>query len=124
MADAKSDTPTRIYKICDRNTWEQARAGGRYFGSVDDARDGFIHLSTPDQVAGTLERHFAHHDDLVLIGVDVSRLGQALRWEPSRGGVLFPHLYAPLDFAAVVSEMPLVRGSNRQYQLPDGLAPC
>ena len=124
MADAKSDRPTRIYKICDRNTWEQARAGGRYFGSGDDARDGFIHLSAPDQVAGTLERHFADRDDLLLIGVDVRRLGQALRWEPSRGGALFPHLYEPLDFAAVVSEMPLVRGSNRQYQLPDGLAPC
>lgn len=124
MADAKSDRPTRIYKICDRNTWEQARAGGRYFGSGDDARDGFIHLSAPDQVAGTLERHFADRDDLLLIGVDVSRLGKSLRWEPSRGGALFPHLYEPLDFAAVVSEMPLVRGSNRQYQLPDDLAPC
>ena len=124
MADAKSDRPTRIYKICDRNTWEQARAGGHYFGSGDDARDGFIHLSAPDQVAGTLERHFADRDDLLLIGVDVRRLGQALRWEPSRGGALFPHLYEPLDFAAVVSEMPLVRGSNRQYQLPDDLAPC
>ena len=124
MADAKSERPTRIYKICDRNTWEQARAGRRYFGSGDDARDGFIHLSAPDQVAGTLERHFADRDDLLLIGVDVRRLGQALRWEPSRGGVLFPHLYEPLDFAAVVSEMPLVRWPNRQYQLPDGLAPC
>lgn len=124
MADAKSDRPTRIYKICDRNTWEQARAGGRYFGSGDDARDGFIHLSAPDQVAGTLERHFADRDDLLLIGVDVSRLGKSLRWEPSRGGALFPHLYEPLDFAAVVSEMPLVRWPNRQYQLPDGLAPC
>lgn len=124
MADAKSDRPARIYKICDRNTWEQARAGGRYFGSSDDARDGFIHLSAPDQVVETLERHFVHHDDLVLIGVDVTRLGRALRWEPSRGGALFPHLYEPLDFAAVVSEMPLVRGPDGRHQQPDGLAPC
>lgn len=124
MTSPKREGPNRVYKICDRNSWEQARAGGRYFGSSDDARDGFIHLSAPDQVAATLERHFADHDDLLLIGVDVSRLGKTLRWEPSRGGALFPHLYQSLDFAAVVSELLLVRGPNGQYQLPDGLAPC
>jgi uncharacterized protein (DUF952 family) len=124
MTSPKREDPDRVYKICDRGSWEQARAGGRFFGSSDDARDGFIHLSTPDQVAGTLERHFADRDDLLLIGVDVGRLGETLRWEPSRGGTLFPHLYQSLDFAAVVSELLLVRGPNGQYQLPDGLAPC
>ncbi len=124
MASPKRETPDRVYKICDRRSWEQARASGRYFGSGDDARDGFIHLSAPDQVAGTLERHFAHQDDLVLIGVDVSPLGEALRWEPSQGGVLFPHLYQPLDVAAVTSEVPLVRAPDGRYQLPEGLVPC
>jgi uncharacterized protein (DUF952 family) len=124
MTSPKREGPNRVYKICDRDSWAQARAGGRYFGSSDDARDGFIHLSAPDQVAATLDRHFADRDDLLLIGIDVSRLGKALRWEPSRGGALFPHLYEPLDFAAVVSELLLVRGPNGQYKLPDGLPQC
>jgi uncharacterized protein (DUF952 family) len=124
MAIPKGDQATLVYKICDRRAWEQARAGGRYVGSADDERDGFIHLSAPDQVAGTLERHFGHLDHLILIGIDVSRLGTALRWEPSRGGALFPHLYEPLDFAAVISEVPLVRGPDGRYQTPDSLISC
>ncbi len=124
MANPKREGPNRVYKICDRSSWEQARASGRYFGSGDDARDGFIHLSAPDQVAGTLERHFAGKDDLWLVGVDAGRLGEALRWEPSRDGTLFPHLYQPLDFAAVVSEVPLARGADGRYRLPEDLRPC
>jgi uncharacterized protein (DUF952 family) len=116
--------PDRAYKICERESWEQARQNGRYFGSSDDRRDGFIHLSAPEQVAATLERHFADQDDLLLIGIDVSRLGKALRWEPSRGGALFPHLYEPLDFTAVVSEVPLVRGPDGRYRTPDSLISC
>lgn len=124
MMIPKHENASRAYKICDRRLWEQARQGGRYFGSSDDTRDGFIHLSAPEQVAATLLRHFADQDDLVLIGVDVSRLGKALRWEPSRGGALFPHLYEPLDFSAVVSEVPLVRGPDGRYRTPDGLNSC
>lgn len=124
MTIPKHENASRAYKICDRRSWEQARQGGRYFGSSDDARDGFIHLSAPEQVTATLVRHFADQDDLVLIGVDVSRLGKALRWEPSRSGALFPHLYEPLDFSAVVSEVPLVRGPDGRYRTPDGLNSC
>jgi uncharacterized protein (DUF952 family) len=124
MANLKREEPNRIYKICDRSSWEQARVGGRYFGSSDDTRDGFIHMSAPDQVAGTLLRHFADQNDLLLIGVDVSQLDEALRWEPSRSGALFPHLYQPLDFTAVISEVPLVRGPDGRYQLPEGLLAC
>lgn len=124
MAGPKLEMPNRVYKICDRSSWEQARAGGRYFGSIDDVRDGFIHLSAPDQVVETLERHFAKQDDLLLIALDVTALGQALRWEPSRGGALFPHLYQPLDFAAVISEMPLARGADGRYRLPEVIASC
>ena len=124
MANPKREGPDRVYKICDRSSWEQARASGRYFGSRDDARDGFIHLSASDQVSGTLQRHFAGLDNLLLIAIDVDRLGQDLRWEPSRSGALFPHLYQPLDFAAVVSEVPLVRGPDGQHKLPRDLAQC
>jgi uncharacterized protein (DUF952 family) len=122
MANPKREGPDRIYKICDRSSWEHARASGRYFGSSDDARDGFIHLSASDQVSGTLQRHFADQDDLLLIGIDAGRLGDGLRWEPSRGGALFPHLYQPLDFAAVVSEVALVRGPDGQHKLPPDVA--
>ena len=124
MANPKREGPDRIYKICDRSSWEQARVNGRYFGSSDDARDGFIHLSAADQVSGTLQRHFANQDDLLLIGIDADRLGDGLRWEPSRSGALFPHLYRPLEFAAVVSEVPLVRGPDGQHELPGNLAQC
>ena len=124
MTSPKRDRPNRVYKICDRNAWELARAQGRYLGSRDDTRDGFIHLSAPDQVAETLERHFTGQDDLLLIGVDVRQLGEALRWEPSRRGTLFPHLYQPLDLAAVISEVPLLRSASGRYQLPDDLTPC
>ena len=90
-----------IYKICGRAEWAAAEAAGVYAGSADDVRDGFIHFSTLEQVPGTHARHFAGRDDLVLITVRVDALGPALKWEPSRGGALFPHLYDVLRLAAV-----------------------
>ncbi len=92
---------TTVYKICGRGEWELAESAGSYEGNADDARDGFIHLSGVDQVAGTLSRHFAGRDNLVLVAVDAEALGDALRWEPSRGGALFPHLYGSLPLSAV-----------------------
>lgn len=92
-----------VYKICGRDAWEEAQALGRYAGSADDARDGFIHFSTRSQLAGTVAKHFAGQDNLVLVAVDVGALGDALKWEPSRGGELFPHLYGALDMSAVLS---------------------
>lgn len=86
-----------IYKICASPDWDAAVRAGRYQGSADDARDGFIHLSTREQLAGTAAKHFRGKTDLVLVAIDAARLGDGLKWEPSRGGVLFPHLYAPLD---------------------------
>ncbi len=86
-----------IYKICPRADWEAAAGAGVYHGSPVDRRDGFIHFSTAAQVDGTLARHFAGQRDLVLVAVDATALGAALRYEPSRGGELFPHLYAALD---------------------------
>jgi uncharacterized protein (DUF952 family) len=88
-----------IYKICPRADWEGAVRAGVFRGSPVDRRDGFIHFSTAAQVGGTLARHFAGQRDLVLVAVDAAALGAALRYDPSRGGELFPHLYGPLDVA-------------------------
>ena len=99
----------RIYKILARLDWEAARAEGTYRGSGVDRHDGYIHFSSAEQVAETAQRHFAGQSDLVVLEVEAAGLGPALRWEPSRGGQLFPHLYAPLDPARVrrVLEAPL-----------------
>ncbi len=96
-----------VFKICGRDEWRLAEAAGVYSGNADDARDGFIHLSAAGQVAGTLARHYAGRDDLLLVRVDAGALGEALRWEPSRGGALFPHLYGSLPMAAVVDVAPI-----------------
>lgn len=96
-----------IYKIMPAADWAAAQAGGAYRGSADDARDGFIHFSTRDQVAGTLAKHFAGQTRLVLVEIDPLMLGSALRWEPSRGGQLFPHLYDDLPVTAATSVEPV-----------------
>jgi len=101
--------PTLIYKIATREAWDEARALTRYEGSADDARDGFIHLSTAPQLGATLAKHFAGQEGLVLLAVDADALGDSLKWEPSRGGELFPHLYGPLTLDAVtgMADLPL-----------------
>jgi uncharacterized protein (DUF952 family) len=85
-----------VYKILSAPVWEAACAAGVYLGQGIDQRDGYVHLSGADQVVGTLERHFAGEGNLALIGFDPADLGPELRYEPSRGGALFAHLYAPL----------------------------
>jgi uncharacterized protein (DUF952 family) len=92
---------TLVYKVCAAREWSDAVAAGTYRGSAVDVRDGFIHFSTREQLGETLRRHFAGQSDLVLVEVDTAALGAALRWEPSRGGDLFPHLYGELQVAAV-----------------------
>jgi uncharacterized protein (DUF952 family) len=92
--------PRRVYKLLRATDWERLRAAGAWAGSPDDLRDGYVHLSTADQVAGTLVKYFADVPDLILLAVDPAVLGAELRYEPSRGGALFPHLYAPLPFGA------------------------
>jgi len=95
-----------IYKICPRAAWLEAEASGAFAGLAVDITDGFIHFSTASQVPATLERHFAGQTDLVLVTVDPDGL-DGLRWEPSRGGDLFPHLYGPLPLSAVVGVEPI-----------------
>ena len=108
-----------IFKICPAPLWEQAERLGRFRGSRDDARDGFIHFSTAAQAAETAAKHFAGQDDLLLVSVDVDRLGPSLKWEPSRGGALFPHLYGDLDLSAVMKVEPLPLGPDGRHLFPD-----
>jgi uncharacterized protein (DUF952 family) len=98
-----------IYKILPREDWEDAQARRRFDGSAVDLQDGFIHFSTAEQAQETARRHFAGEDDLVVLAVDAADLGPALRWEVSRGGDRFPHLYSHLDTYLVreVTEAPL-----------------
>lgn len=91
-----------VYKIMPRTMWEDAVSTSRFVGSPDDIRDGYIHFSQAHQVAATLARHFQGQNDLVLIAVKSAALGKDLVWEPSRGGELFPHLYASLPTATAI----------------------
>ncbi|MBA4171943.1 MAG: DUF952 domain-containing protein [Hyphomicrobium sp.] len=110
-----------IYKICSRESWDDACRLGRYPGSADDRRDGFIHFSARHQLAATAEKYFKGQADLVLIAVEAARLGTSLRWEPSRGGDLFPHLYKDLETRAALSVMPLPLDDQGHPLIPEGL---
>lgn len=90
-----------IYKLLRASEWAAFQASGWFAGSPDDLRDGYIHMSTAEQVPGTRAKYFADQPDAVLLAIDSGALGEALRWEPSRGGALFPHLYRPLALAEV-----------------------
>lgn len=92
-----------VYKIVPRAAWEEAEREGLYRGSADDVRDGFIHLSLAEQLEGTLERHFAGQRGLLLVSFDAQALAPALRFEPSRGGALFPHYYGALPTSRALS---------------------
>lgn len=107
-----------IYKICPATQWREAERAGAFQGSEVDRRDGFIHFSTAAQVAETAARHFAGQHGLLLVRVDAGRLGERLKWEPSRGGALFPHLYGDLDLAAVTRVDPLPLASDGRHALP------
>ena len=109
----------RIYKICPASAWREAEQQGVYRGSADDERDGFIHLSTLSQVAETANRHFFGQSGLLLIEIDVDALGEALRWERSRHGELFPHLYGELALGAVTSVLELRARSDGRHEMPE-----
>lgn len=109
-----------VLKIFRRAEWNAFRAAGETHGSPDDLRDGFIHLSTPSQTPGTVEKHFGQESDLVLVAVDADRLGPALKWEASRGGQLFPHLYRALRRDEVVWDKSLPLGATGHI-FPEGV---
>lgn len=107
------------YKLLDRAEWDAARTSGLYHGSDVDRTDGYIHMSTGEQLAGTARRHYRGRSALVLLEVDLEALGPALKWEASRGGDLFPHLYAPLPVSAARRERGLSVDSGGEMRFDD-----
>ena len=117
---AQSETAI-IYKIVDAASWRAAETSGLFDGSTDDRRDGFIHFSKADQLTGTLQKHFRHRDNLLLVAFEAARLAEHLRWEVSRNGELFPHLYAALAVAQALWVRPLITGTDGVPQVPPEL---
>ncbi len=108
------------YKLVDRAEWAAACAAGAYAGSAVDLADGYIHLSAAGQLAETARRHYAGRADLMLVAVDLEAFGDDLKWEASRGGALFPHLYAPLPVAAATDQRPLSVDAGGVMHFDDG----
>jgi uncharacterized protein (DUF952 family) len=113
-----------VFKISTPDAWFEATKAGIYDGSTDDSRDGFIHLSTREQLRGTLEKHFKGEGDLVLIAFEASELGPDLKWEQSRGGELFPHLYAGIPISRALWRRTLVRDGNGVPQIDEEWFAC
>lgn len=110
-----------IYKICPSALWRDAEAKGSFRGAPVDLADGFIHFSTADQLRETARRHFAGRDGLLLVKVDAQAIAGHLRWEPSRGGALFPHLYGDLPLGAVIRVEPLPLRPDGTHGFPAGI---
>ena len=108
-----------VYKIIAADAWQAATASGAFIGAGIDLNDGYIHLSTGAQARRTAELYFKGQDNLVLVAVDGSSLGAALKYEPSRGGDLFPHVYGPLPLTAVLSLRPLPLAPDGNHVFPE-----
>ena len=121
-ASKKPAQMTTIYKICEGAQWAEAERTGEFRGSRIDLADGYIHFSTAGQVAETAAKHFARMPDLVLVAVAPEDVSGALKWEPSRGGALFPHLYGVLPMAAVRWVKPLPRDAGGRHVFPPEVA--
>jgi uncharacterized protein (DUF952 family) len=106
---------TLIYKLVAAPEWRAAESSGLFRGAAIDLADGFIHFSSAAHVEETAAKHFAGQSDLLLVAVDAAKLGEALKWEISRGGDLFPHLYAPLSLDAVARVSPLPLGADGRH---------
>jgi len=113
---------TTVYKICPAGMWREAKAAGVFRGSGVDLSDGYIHFSTGETVKDTAAKYFSGQTDLVLVAFDDLALGPELRYEPARGGTLFPHLYGPLDPKAALWVKPLPLDGAGGHAFPD-LAP-
>lgn len=111
--------PCMIYHVCHRSEWDAAQIAGIYAGSTQDSGDGFIHFSARDQLEASVAKHRRGQDDLVILIVDGGRLGAPVRWEPARGGALFPHLYGALPLDAVRAVQPLLLGPDGRHRFPD-----
>lgn len=116
-----TDTPPAdpvIYHLCHEDDWAVAQANGVYVGSAKALADGFLHLSTATQAAASAAKHMAGHDDLYVLAVRVADLGTALRWEVSRGGALFPHVYGAIPLDAVIATVPVPLKADGTYAFP------
>lgn len=111
-----------IYKILRASEWAALRETGETPGAPIDVADGFVHFSTAEQTRETAAKHFAGEEGLFLAALDPDRMGEALKWEPSRGGALFPHLYGPLKLADVTWCQPLPLDADGNHHFPDGFA--
>lgn len=110
-----------IYHMARAAEWAGAAKAGVYHGAAEDRADGFIHFSTADQVRESAAKHRTGETDLMLVACDPERLGDALKWEPARGGGLFPHLYGPIPMGAVVWWRPLPLDENGLHRFPEPL---
>jgi uncharacterized protein (DUF952 family) len=108
------------YKLLDQDAWKAWKESGLFSGSPDDLRDGFIHLSTAEQTAETAAKYFADVEPLVLAMVDLTAVADTLRWEPSRSGALFPHVYGPIAYGAVARHSMLRLGADGRHMFPQG----
>lgn len=124
MTSNRKNATITVFKVAALKEWHRACHEGSFGGSADDMRDGFIHLSARHQLEGTLAKHFAGRNDLVLIAFSAGDLGSPLRWEVSRGGDLFPHFYGPLPAAAALWAVPLLTRDDGVAVLPEDLAEC
>ncbi|TGY88142.1 DUF952 domain-containing protein [Marinicauda algicola] len=111
-----------LYRLADPASLARAALDGVFEGEAIDLADGFIHLSTRAQLAGTLESHFSHLTRLALAEIDARELGAALKWEKSRGGELFPHVYGTIPFAAIRTVHLMRRSEDAPWQLPEELS--
>ena len=109
---------TTIYKLTRQAEWEKAQKTGVFYGYPDDLRDGFIHFSTAGQLRATAEKHFRGQNDLLLLAVEPDVLGSSLKWEVSRGGEKFPHLYAELTLDTITRVEPLARDASGALIFP------
>ncbi len=118
---SEADTKRLIYKICPEALWRQTEASGSFSGAPIDEQDGFIHFSTAAQLRETAAKHFAGQKDLLLVAVDEALVASMLRYEISRGGDKFPHLYDLLPLTAVVWVKPLPIAEDGSHVFPEGL---
>ncbi|MEP7221189.1 MAG: DUF952 domain-containing protein [Novosphingobium sp.] len=110
--------PQIAYKVLTAPQMAELETNAVFLGAPVDLADGYIHLSTADQLGETVDKHFAGQHDLHVVAVDLEALGNAVKWEPSRGGALFPHIYGPLPLSAVLAYGPLEREADGAIKLP------
>ncbi|GAA0663623.1 uncharacterized protein (DUF952 family) [Sphingomonas insulae] len=113
-----SDLPTTAYKVLTADQMAALERDGRFAGAAIDLQDGYIHMSTAAQLTETVDKHFAGQSDLHVVAVDLGSFGASLKWEESRGGQLFPHLYGPLLLETVIAYAPMSRGEDGIIRLP------